>query len=115
MTSLLLTTTAKRRRTLIAMKVLHTVVWAFFVGCIFAIPVAGLMRRFVAAWILTGVVLVEYVAKSLAEKPDEVVVEAPTYIGTVQTFELARARLIGVPVDADGIRTDALEDVLARN
>jgi DNA-binding transcriptional MocR family regulator len=53
-------------------------------------------------------------SRVLIEPGDEVVVEAPTYIGTVQTFELARARLIGVPVDADGIRTDALEDVLAR-
>jgi DNA-binding transcriptional MocR family regulator len=32
----------------------------------------------------------------------------------VQTFELAGARLIGVPVDADGIQTGALEEVLAR-
>jgi DNA-binding transcriptional MocR family regulator len=53
-------------------------------------------------------------ARVLVEPGDEVVVEAPTYIGTVQTFELAGARLIGVPVDAEGIRTDAVEEVLAR-
>jgi len=54
-----MTISTKRTRALVAIKVLHTVVWAFFVGCILAIPVAGLMRRFDAAWILTGVVLVE--------------------------------------------------------
>jgi len=49
----------QRTRALVTIKVLHTVVWAFFVGCIFAIPVAGMMRRFGVAWILAGVVLME--------------------------------------------------------
>ena len=53
-------------------------------------------------------------ARVLIEPGDEVVVEAPTYIGTIQTLELSGARLIGVPVDADGIRTDSLEQVLSR-
>src|SRR5260370_29751184 len=53
-------------------------------------------------------------ARALVEPGDEVVVEAPTYVGTLQTFALAGARLIGVPVDGDGIRTDLLEGVLAR-
>jgi hypothetical protein len=53
------TSVAKRRRALIAIKVVHTVVWAFFVGCIFAIPVAGLLGRFAFAWVLTCFVLVE--------------------------------------------------------
>jgi hypothetical protein len=48
-----------RTRALVTIKVLHTVVWAFFVLCIIAIPAAGVARRFEAAWILTGVVLVE--------------------------------------------------------
>jgi DNA-binding transcriptional MocR family regulator len=53
-------------------------------------------------------------ARVLVEPGDEVVVEAPTYVGTLQTFALAGARLIGVPVDGDGIRTDLLEGILAR-
>jgi hypothetical protein len=54
-----MTALTQRTRALVTIKVLHTVIWAFFVGCIFAIPVAGVARRFEAAWILTGVVLVE--------------------------------------------------------
>jgi len=53
-------------------------------------------------------------AHALVEPGDEVVVEAPTYVGIVQTFGAAGARLIGVPVDEDGLRVDALAHVLAR-
>lgn len=40
-------------------KVLHTVVWLFFAGCIMAIPVAGARADFRGATILIGLVLVE--------------------------------------------------------
>lgn len=60
MTGLL--TTPRRSRALVAIKVAHTVVWAFFVGCIFAIPAMGILGRFRMAWILCGVVLVECLA-----------------------------------------------------
>lgn len=53
-------------------------------------------------------------ARVLVEPGDEVVVEEPAYIGTIQSFGLAGARLIGVPVDGDGLRTDSLEGVLSR-
>jgi len=53
-------------------------------------------------------------ARALIEQGDEVVVEAPTYLGIVQTFIAAGARLIGVPVDEGGLRLDALTAVLAR-
>jgi DNA-binding transcriptional MocR family regulator len=53
-------------------------------------------------------------ARTLVEPGDEVVVEVPGYVGSHQTFALAGARLIGVPVDRDGIRVDLLEGVLAR-
>ena len=42
-----------------AIKVLHTIVWAFFVGCIILIPILGFYRRFVQAAVLIGVVLIE--------------------------------------------------------
>lgn len=42
-----------------AIKYLHTIVWAFFVACIIAIPVLGFLRRFFEAAVLVGVVLVE--------------------------------------------------------
>jgi DNA-binding transcriptional MocR family regulator len=53
-------------------------------------------------------------ACALIEPGDEVVVEAPTYFGILQTFALAGARLLGVRVDAHGLRVDELEALLAR-
>jgi hypothetical protein len=46
-------------RALVAIKILHTAVWAFFAGCIVAIPVAGVRRQFTWAAVLTAFVLVE--------------------------------------------------------
>ena len=44
---------------LVAIKLVHTVVWLFFAGCIVAIPIAGVRREFRLAAILSGVVLLE--------------------------------------------------------
>ena len=44
---------------LVKIKLLHTVVWLFFVGCILAIPIAGAMRQFSWAAAFSGVVLLE--------------------------------------------------------
>ena len=44
---------------LVAVKLLHTAIWAFFVACIAALPVAGAYRRFGLALILAGFVLFE--------------------------------------------------------
>ncbi|MDR3751994.1 MAG: hypothetical protein P4K94_10955 [Terracidiphilus sp.] len=46
-------------RTLVAIKLLHTVVWFFFVVCIVAVPIAGALRRFSLAAVLAGLVLLE--------------------------------------------------------
>ncbi len=40
-------------------KLLHTAIWAFFAGCIVALPIAGLMHRFDWAVALTALVVVE--------------------------------------------------------
>lgn len=53
-------------------------------------------------------------ARTLIEPDDEVAVEAPTFPGILQTFGLAGARLVGVPVDSAGMRVDLLEGLLAR-
>ena len=42
-----------------AVKFVHTVVWAFFVACIIAIPVFGWMREYKHADVFTGIVLLE--------------------------------------------------------
>jgi DNA-binding transcriptional MocR family regulator len=45
---------------------------------------------------------------------DAVVVERPTFFGALQIFRRAQVRLLGVPTDSDGMRTDALEALLER-
>jgi len=44
---------------------------------------------------------------------DDVVVEDPCYPGAIAAFLQAGARLVGVPVDGDGVRTDELRAALA--
>ena len=44
---------------LVAIKLLHTAIWAFFVVCIAAIPVAGAFRQFRWAGVLSCLVLLE--------------------------------------------------------
>jgi hypothetical protein len=45
---------------LVVIKVLHTLIWAFFAACVLALPVAGVLRRFDWAMILTVVILIEF-------------------------------------------------------
>lgn len=54
----------------------------------------------------------DLLARVFLEPGDPVVVEEPSYIGALHVFRAARARMIGVPADADGLRTDILETVL---
>ena len=51
-------------------------------------------------------------AQSLAEPGDEIVVEAPTYPGALQIFQIAGLRALTVPVDEDGMRVDHVEAIL---
>ena len=44
---------------LVAIKLLHTLIWAFFAGCIVAIPLLSWRGRFRAAWGMIGIVAVE--------------------------------------------------------
>ena len=44
---------------LVIVKLLHTIVWFFFAGCIVAIPIAGMQQNYRWAAILSGLVLVE--------------------------------------------------------
>lgn len=56
----------------------------------------------------------DLVARTLLSPGDVVVVEEPSYFGALEAFRSARVRLLGVPVDAEGMRTDILEALLAR-
>ena len=57
---------------------------------------------------------INLVAHTLLQPGDRVVVEAPTWPGALDVFEGLGAQIIGVPLDAEGMRSDALERVLER-
>jgi DNA-binding transcriptional MocR family regulator len=58
---------------------------------------------------------IDLIARVLLEPGDTVVVEEPSYFGALNVFRQAEARLVGVPVDRSGMRTDLLEAVLQRH
>ncbi|WP_329314364.1 aminotransferase-like domain-containing protein [Streptomyces sp. NBC_01262] len=53
------------------------------------------------------------IADVLLEENDIVVLDDPSYLGAVQTFQRAGAQLLPVPGDREGMRTDVLADRLA--
>jgi 2-aminoadipate transaminase len=55
----------------------------------------------------------ELVGKSFLDPGDVVVVEAPTYLGAIQSFRSFEATLVPVPLDEDGLAVDELERRLA--
>ncbi len=55
------------------------------------------------------------VAAALIEPGDEVAVELPSSLAALQSFSLARARLLGVPLDGDGLRTDIFDEMMQRH
>lgn len=53
-------------------------------------------------------------AQALLDPGDTVIVEDPGYIGALQAFDTTRARVVGVPMDAEGMRVDELRPLLER-
>jgi len=58
--------------------------------------------------------VIAMVAATLLQPGDRVVVETPTWPGALEAFAARRAELIGIPVDAEGMRVDLLERALDR-
>jgi 2-aminoadipate transaminase len=56
----------------------------------------------------------DLVSRVLLDPGDTVVVESPSYLAALQVFTTAEARVVPVATDAEGVRTDALAEVLAR-
>ncbi|MDH4137248.1 MAG: PLP-dependent aminotransferase family protein, partial [Anaerolineae bacterium] len=56
----------------------------------------------------------DLIARAFLRAGDEVVVEAPSYLGALQIFSAAGTRLLGVPLDKEGMRLDVLENILIR-
>jgi len=57
----------------------------------------------------------DFMARIFIRPGDTVIVEEPTFFGAIQIFRSAGARVIGVPIDKDGLRTDVLEALLVRH
>jgi 2-aminoadipate transaminase len=60
-----------------------------------------------------GIEALELVGKAFLDPGDVVVVEAPTYLGSIQSFRSFGAELVPVTLDDDGLAVDELEGRLA--
>jgi DNA-binding transcriptional MocR family regulator len=54
----------------------------------------------------------DLIGKTMISPGDKVIVEAPTFLATIQCFRLYGANIIGAPVDADGVNVDKLEQLI---
>ena len=57
----------------------------------------------------------DLIGKTLVDPGAKVIVEAPTFLATIQCFRLYGAQVIGAPVDADGVQVDRLEQLIAEH
>jgi 2-aminoadipate transaminase len=60
-----------------------------------------------------GIDALSLLTRVFLDPGDAVVVEAPTYLGALVGFAESGAELLGIPMDADGMRVDELERQLA--
>ena len=61
-----------------------------------------------------GQQVIDLVCKTLIDPGDVIVAEAPTYPGAVPAFTAYEADVVQIPMDADGMRIDLLEETLDR-
>ena len=54
----------------------------------------------------------DLIAKLLINRGERILVEAPTYLGALQAFNVFGAEYVTVPIDNNGLRTDCLEEAL---
>lgn len=59
--------------------------------------------------------VMDLVTKSLVNEGDVVITEAPSFIGSLNTFRSYNAKLVGVPMDDDGMNMEELEKALNEN
>jgi len=57
----------------------------------------------------------DLIGKTMISPGDKVIVEAPTFLATIQCFRLYGAQLIGAPIDAHGVDVDKLEALIAEH
>jgi len=54
----------------------------------------------------------DLIGKLFINRGDRVLLEAPTYLGALQAFNVYGAEYVPVPIDDDGLRTDLMEEPL---
>jgi DNA-binding transcriptional MocR family regulator len=54
----------------------------------------------------------DLVGKTMLEAGDVALVEAPTFLATIQCFKLYGPQVLGVPIDEHGVRVDLLEEMI---
>jgi 2-aminoadipate transaminase len=59
--------------------------------------------------------VMDLAVKCLCNEDDTIICEAPSFIGSLNTFRAYRANLVGVSVDDDGINIEELENALKTN
>ena len=57
----------------------------------------------------------DLIGKTMISPGDKVIVEAPTFLATIQCFRLYGAHLIGAPIDASGVDVDRLEQLITEH
>ena len=57
----------------------------------------------------------DLLGKTMISPGDKVIVEGPTFLATIQCFRLYGAELISAPIDAHGVKTDVLEDLIVEH
>jgi DNA-binding transcriptional MocR family regulator len=57
----------------------------------------------------------DLIAKTLLNPNDVALVEAPTFLATIQCFRLYGPQVVGVPIDAQGVQVDKLEALIAQH
>lgn len=84
--------------------------------------IAEAMRRRGAQALAEGIVItngsqqgLDLVFRALLDRGDPVVMEEPTYTGALSVLHSLGARIVGVPMDDEGIRTDLLALALERH
>ena len=57
----------------------------------------------------------DLIGKTMLDPQDTVIVEAPTFLATIQCFRLYGPRVMGAPIDAHGVDVDALEALVVKH
>jgi 2-aminoadipate transaminase len=57
----------------------------------------------------------DLIGKTTISPRDNVIVEAPTFLATIQCFRLYGANLISAPIDANGVKVDELERLIVEH